>query len=650
MKNFILLFSFLISSCMCPAFAQSYVEKQAVNGDNLLRNASFSNKMAGWTLGTGVTAAVNSGKSLNGSYAMDLTLTSVNGTVLLQSVPNCANLFPAVLEHAMEIATSSWNLQLCAMHGTTEMQCWPTGSANTLVPVSIPALQAPSSGACGIKLKTTSSTSGTVTVRSAYVGKSRNIGTVAQARDFGSAKWTGTANCLWSKTGAGSNTMGAFTADSDCPTPTAVLPASAPGTKIPGLTFASIPAGKLKCTATGAFAKAGAVDSSVFFALNDGSTTSAPLTIYSNASSVGVPVLVGEFVYSSTQTNKTIQIFGRTGGNTSATVSIDSSLAAALELQISCEHFPSNVDTVIRPSQAADLLGTVFIEPKSTTCREGSEKLDGGTTTDARLIAFLGSSTRPNWSAVSPRGTGTQSINGRTKTGPTNPGDKQEDQFQGHGHKIPFRDAGTANNNRSNSLAATGQVGSNTFNEYSTEWMMNSGYSAIVPETGVNNGTPRFGTETQGNSVGVTWCIWKVSSPVPLIPRSVVYDTAVKAEGVNGVTNISEGTWVPTVTNGGNVSTTSNVACAYTAVGKNVNVNCTLSATFAVAATYSIIDFSLPKTGGCGNDLAGHVSSVSQTGLSGGVYCDSGTKASARISPPGSGSTSIAVNFSYRIP
>src|SRR5690606_5412792 len=86
-----------------------------------------------------------------------------------------------------------------------------------------------------IYAKTTSATTCTdcVNFDTGYLGPNRNIGTVRETSWLGSIKYAATANCFWLRTGAGSDSHGNFTADTDCAAPTAGGNAATPGTKIP---------------------------------------------------------------------------------------------------------------------------------------------------------------------------------------------------------------------------------------------------------------------------------------------------------------------------------------------------------------------------------------------------------------------------------
>jgi hypothetical protein len=113
----------------------------------------------------------------------------------------------------------------------------------------------------------------------------------------------------------------------------------------------------------------------------------------------------------------------------------------------------------------------------------GSESWGGG---DTILL--------PNTQAVVLKGVGSQDINGRTKTGPAL-GVAEEDQTQGHWHL--FQQGNININFVNNSVAGTGVSGVTSSETSPVE----------SPITDGTNGTPRTGTTTRDNSVGVYWRI-----------------------------------------------------------------------------------------------------------------------------------------------
>jgi microcystin-dependent protein len=100
----------------------------------------------------------------------------------------------------------------------------------------------------------------------------------------------------------------------------------------------------------------------------------------------------------------------------------------------------------------------------------------------------------PNYNGVELRGVGSQSINGRTKTGPSDSYSALEDRMQGHWHEFGDANKVTWGN------APVGTGGTR--------------YSSAVAIKGVEDpisdgvsGTPRTGSETRGSSHGVIWCV-----------------------------------------------------------------------------------------------------------------------------------------------
>jgi microcystin-dependent protein len=96
----------------------------------------------------------------------------------------------------------------------------------------------------------------------------------------------------------------------------------------------------------------------------------------------------------------------------------------------------------------------------------------------------------PNFQGVSPTGSGSQSINGRTKAGPTL-GQVREDQAQGHIHQV------TNTGTPSNVTAGGGSVNNPTAT-------VNSGDPIADTHS---NGTPRTGPYTHGPELSVNFII-----------------------------------------------------------------------------------------------------------------------------------------------
>ena len=106
----------------------------------------------------------------------------------------------------------------------------------------------------------------------------------------------------------------------------------------------------------------------------------------------------------------------------------------------------------------------------------------------------------PDTRAVSLKGVGNRTINGRTKTGPASVGSVIEDTMQGHYHEF----ARTADGNFSPWLEYQDE-------RYST---INAGVGGTIvpggikaPRTDGTNGTPRTGKQTQDCTIGTNFGI-----------------------------------------------------------------------------------------------------------------------------------------------
>ncbi len=163
-------------------------------------------------------------------------------------------------------------------------------------------------------------------VDNAWVGENYFPATAASDYVFGAAKSAGTASCSWSTT---SGTFAAFAADADCPAPTVYgSTASAPATKIPGITFANLAAGTYKVTAMGKFRSAqSASATSCGFQLYDGTTQSGHNFVGSGGANVqsNAPI-VAVYNYAVPQSAITFQVRGtRHGGDGTCNVENDTS-------------------------------------------------------------------------------------------------------------------------------------------------------------------------------------------------------------------------------------------------------------------------------------------------------------------------------------
>lgn len=176
---------------------------------------------------------------------------------------------------------------------------------------------------------------------------------------------------------------------------------------------------------------------------------------------------------------------------------------------------------IFTTSQTLDLLGST-IYTGAPSCPQGTLAADGtavSRTANAALFARIGTTfgvgdgtttfNVPNGSAVVIRGTGTQTINARVKTGPS-VGSTQEDQMQGHFHSAT---PGTTTD-LVNSGSSAGYLRVNTATA-----------TTGSPTSDGTNGTPRTGTETQVSSLGMRPCVVNVYQQAPILIGSVTSAT-----------------------------------------------------------------------------------------------------------------------------
>lgn len=117
----------------------------------------------------------------------------------------------------------------------------------------------------------------------------------------------------------------------------------------------------------------------------------------------------------------------------------------------------------------------------------------------------------PNGQGVGLRGVGSQTINGRSKSGPSL-GSSEEDQAQGHTH-YAFSDlvnASALNSARVPSFSRTSGTDAQNYTILgdSSGGLEKANIGPVgVPITDGTNGTPRTGTETRTNSIGINYII-----------------------------------------------------------------------------------------------------------------------------------------------
>ncbi len=222
----------------------------------------------------------------------------------------------------------------------------PTGSSS---PFNAGFVSASNSTSYSLLLHVASTSASAYTLKFDNFIQSPNsaaISQVSQASLVGTLKWPGTASCQWQKT---ATSFGNFTADTDCGTAVVTGNASQPGTKVPGVTFATLPAGDYFLVARGFMFDLTADTNACYFRMSDGTSSSVQSAVYaSNQSNYASAGLTGRFSYTAAQTNVTFQIQARSD-NAANTCGIDASTVSEGGLEFDLYRFPSTQEMAYRP-------------------------------------------------------------------------------------------------------------------------------------------------------------------------------------------------------------------------------------------------------------------------------------------------------------
>lgn len=143
------------------------------NQNGWLTNGSFDDGIGSWTVSNGSTAE-NTSAVIEGTKSRTITLSAVNGDIISQSVTPTGSLTGVNLEGTLWVKTALTTLQVCSLVGSLEAQCIDVPSTDTWVPLS-PTMVGSGTSTVGVKLKSTSSTTGTVVVDAGYVATNRNL-------------------------------------------------------------------------------------------------------------------------------------------------------------------------------------------------------------------------------------------------------------------------------------------------------------------------------------------------------------------------------------------------------------------------------------------------------------------------------------------
>jgi hypothetical protein len=314
-------------------------------GTNLLNglNNDFEAGTGNWTAAGGTLTATSSGQA-NGSFSGQWVASA--GAQTLKSATSAAvpNAFKGKSGLAKITYKTSASDFVMAVYDNT----------NTLVK-SQTLSASPSSGAdytdaalswglvpgTSYYLQITSGSAQTIVLDDAYLGDYALI-QFSQASFVGSVLWPAAASCDWTST---STSYATNTANSSCTFPSGSGikgTAAAPATKIPAITFASLPPGKYVVKAIGGLANAGSPNNVCTFNFSDGTSMGdTDGTVFSAGALNVVPTTETTFEYTTTKTNVTFELQSR--AISSATCKVRTSETS---LGIVVYRFPTSTTTI----------------------------------------------------------------------------------------------------------------------------------------------------------------------------------------------------------------------------------------------------------------------------------------------------------------
>jgi hypothetical protein len=498
------------------AGAEKEVGSGAGTSSNLLANPSFEDAAyaGSWTVTAG-TPSVDTSDYVAGEgvQALSLSLSSVTGTILTQTVTPTPSLVGNNLEYSLFVKTSLQNLQVCAVNGTIEIQCDAVPSANQWGRVSL-TIAAPASGAIGVRLKSTSSATGTVKVDGGYTGLARNLTSVwpeSSLQSYTPTLTNGTNSSI---------TYAQWSRDKDAIIIMVGINWNGAGSG--GQFEVSLPNGLLtKATNTAV------VGSGFFYRSGAGGFEPTSVRITSGSTLYFTRHALSSFIQGSDFANTYALFF-------TARVPIQGWTA----------------ETAFRPDKTLDTLGMIFYS-LDASCPTGSMKADGAailrtTKLGAKLVSGGliygtgdGSTTVniPNSQGVFPRGAGSQTFGGETYSGTL--GTKQNDNLQSHTHTL-------SNTSDRGAFGAWSGTGGRA---------VDGGGGAGYNTSTVTSNAAGSGTETYPANIALTPCIATESAQAPLLTNGVTsnsdgFERVMRAKvlvGSSCAITSQSGTWISSV-------------------------------------------------------------------------------------------------------
>lgn len=318
---------------------------------NILKNPGAEGGTTNWTASAGTfTATTTAGEILADKKAFSWDSNGAAQTVTSDAITIPIGLRGrnAVMSCLFAVQSGTATTTMSVYDGSTSTQTTIITSSATPARTNINFVAA-SSGTVAIRLASVAADEPKILWDSCYLGPADtyNISQVNQAVLYGSAAYAATTNCDWNS----STPAGTFSADSDCPTPTVVGYASAPGTKIPGITFANgLPPGDYLIIFQGdLWSTRAANNTQSHMSISDGTNRTLSTNISMQATGATAATthlgnMTGRLLYTTTQAaSVTFQPYIE---DVNTTVHVDAHLTG---LQILVYRFPTSSEIAYRP-------------------------------------------------------------------------------------------------------------------------------------------------------------------------------------------------------------------------------------------------------------------------------------------------------------
>jgi hypothetical protein len=364
MKTLIFLLAFI--SATWPALgAITNSDRANIQATNRLSNGGFENGLSGWvTSGTaaGVTFGLDTTNFTDGLASFTFTKTgSASGSfIVTKDQATTAQLtgrnFEVTCQVENPFTPSGTPDQLCGRVNGVSTNCvtLPVGAGFQTVTTTIQPVTGDSFGA---QVVWGNPSAGTGKIDECYVGPSRNIGTVQQARFLGSVAISGCAGG-WVST---STSFAAFPVQTTCVYTTEGL-ASPPATMLPAITVPSQGPGSYWLSYEGTIQTTSAGSSSSY-QFTDGTTAAKEVSFLSNGSNGTSSTTISQHItYTSAPPSSiTFQIFGK---QSSGSVIVNGTTANPGVIKV--YYFPTSAQSVVAANQQTQPTVTKLLSGSGT--------------------------------------------------------------------------------------------------------------------------------------------------------------------------------------------------------------------------------------------------------------------------------------------